>query len=212
MVFGGVTLQVIETYKSLLSAVPFGFQSFVNLFLVVVLMVIYSVFIWKIDRFIGTKNILKLNLNQYNRSEHPFIAKLAAGLFYFLEYIIILPVLILFWFAIFSIFLILVMDLDIKVILFVSAAVIATVRMVAYIPKYGEAIAKEIAKLLPLNLLAIALLTPKFFDIERILGNISRLGEFFSLILNYLFFIIILEVLLRFFEFLLDLLGLKSTD
>lgn len=212
MAFGEVTLQIVETYKSLLSVAPPGFQSFITLFLIVLLMVIYSVFIWKLDRFIGTKNIFGLNLNQYNRSKHPFFIKFVASLFYLLEYIIILPILILFWFAIFSIFLILVMDLELKVILFVSAAVIATVRMAAYIPRYGESLAREIAKLLPLNLLAIALLTPGFFDIERILGNFSRLDEFFSLIVNYLFFIIILEVLLRFFELILDLLRLKDTN
>src|SRR3989344_1758632 len=161
MALGEVTLQIVDAYKAILSAVPLGFQSFVNLFLVVVLMVVYAVFVWKLDRFIGTKNILKLNLNQYNKSSHPFFNKLVSGLLYFLEYIIILPILIIFWFAIFSIFLVLVTDLDIKVVLFISAAVIATVRMIAYIPKYGEAVSREIAKLLPLNLLAIALLTPK---------------------------------------------------
>lgn len=206
-----VTFQTIEAYKSLLSVAPASFQSFISLFLVVILMVIYSVFIWKLDKLIGTKNILKLNLNQYNTSDHPVLYKVVASLFYLLEYIIILPILILFWFGVLSIFLILVLNLDIKVILFISAAVIATVRMLAYIPRYGEGLAKEIAKLLPLNLLAIALLTPQFFNIERILGNISKLGEFFSVILGYLLFITILEILLRFFEFLLDLLGLKDT-
>ena len=210
MAWEDIVLQTIGTYKSLFSAVPPVFQSFVTLFLIVVLMTVYSVFVWKLHKFIGTKNLFELNLNQYNKLSHPFYIKLVAILLYLLEYIIILPILILFWFAMFSIFLILVMDLELKIILFISAAVIATVRIASYIPKYGETIAREIAKLLPLNLLAIALLTPKFFDIERIIGNFSKLGEFFSLILHYLAFIIILEMLLRFFELILDLLEMKD--
>ena len=212
MTFEEVTLGIIDAYKAILSAVPPGFQSFVSLFLIVIFMVVYAVFVWKLDRLIGTKNILSLNLSQYNKSKHPFLTKLFASILYFLEYIIILPIIILFTFAVFSIFLILVIDIDLKTILFISAAVVATVRVATYIPRYGENLAREIAKLLPFTLLAIALLSPGFFDVERILGNINRLGEFFSLALNYLLFIVILEVILRFFEFLLDLIGLKDTN
>ena len=206
MALEGVALQLIETYRSIISDMSLGLQSFVSLFFVVVLMVFYSVFVWKLDKFIGTKNVFGFNLKRFNKSEHSFIG----SFLYFLEYIVILPILIFFWFAIFALFLILVMELDLKVILFISAAVIATIRVTAYIPGYGQPLVREIAKLLPLNLLAIALLTPQFFDMERILGNFAQLDGFFSLIFNYLLFIVILEVLLRFFELFLDLLGLKD--
>lgn len=207
MAWEEMTLQIIDTYRSVVSSMPLGLRSFVSLFLVVFLMVVYSVFIWKLHKFIGTKNTFELNLKRFNKSEHPFIA----SLLYFLEYLIILPIFIFFWFAIFGIFLILVMELDLKTILFISAAVITTIRIIAYIPGYGEALSREVAKLLPLNLLAIALLTPNFFDVERVIGNLSHIVEFFSLILSYLAFIIIIEVILRFFELFLDLLGLKDT-
>jgi len=205
-----VALTLVDAYKSIVSAAPLSFQSFISLFFIVVLIVIYAVFVWKLDRLIATKNIFSLNLNQYNTSKHPFIDKFLATLLYFLEYIVILPIIILFSFIVFSIFLILVVNLELRTILFISAAVIATIRVLTYIPRYGETLAREIAKLLAFTLLAVALLTPGFFDIERIIGNIGKIGEFFSVILSYLLFIVILEVILRFFEFLLDLTGLKS--
>ena len=206
MAFEEVALGLVEAYKSIVSAAPQEFQSFISLFFVVVLMVIYAVFVWKLDRLIATKNIFSLNLNQYNTSKHKFLT----AILYFFEYIIILPIIILFTFAVFSIFLILVMQLDLSVILFISAAVVATVRVLTYIPRYGEHLAREIAKLLAFTLLAVALLTPGFFDIERIISNIAKIGNLFGLILNYLLFIVILEILLRFFEFFLGLIGLKS--
>lgn len=211
MDFDEVILQAVEAYHSIVSTLPLELQRFSSLFFVVVLMVVYSVFIWKLHKFIGTKNIFELNLGQYNKSEHPAVAKVAAVLLYIMEYIIVLPILIFFWFAIFSLFLILVIEVDLSAILFVSAAVIATIRITAYIPGYGERLSREIAKLLPMTLLAIALLTPDFFDIERIIGNLSKLGNFFSLIFEYLLFIVILEILLRFFELFLDMLGIKDT-
>lgn len=210
MAFEEVALKILEAYNSTLSAVPESFQNFINLFLIVIIIVVYSVFIWKLHKFVGTKNILNLNLNQYNKVEHPTTAKIVAGLFYFLEYIIILPFLIFFWFSLFSIFLILVIDLELQTILFISAAVIAAIRMTSYIPNYGETLAKEIAKLLPLNLLAIALLTPGFFNIGRVFSHFGRLDDLFSIILIYLFLIVILEIILRFFEFVFSIFGLEE--
>ena len=210
MVVGNFSSDVIETYRSLISVAPPQFQGFVNLFLIVILMVIYSVIIWKLHKFIATKNIFKFDLNKYNTAEHPVLTKLIASGFYLLEYIVIIPFIIFFLFSAFNIFLIFVMELDLKVIFFISAAILATIRILAYIPKYGEDLAKEIAKLLPLNLLAITLLTPNFFNVERILGNLSRINEFSSVILNYLVFIVVLEALLRFFEFLFNIMGIED--
>ena len=202
--------EFVIIYNAFISSLPNSLQSFVNLFVLVFLIIIYSIFIWKLHKFIAKKNIFKFDLNQYNTSQHPIVAKLAASGFYLLEYIIIIPFLIFFWYAVFSIFLIFVMELDLKVILLISAAIIATVRITSYIPRYGETLAKEIAKLLPFNLLAIALLTPDFFNVERIISNLSKIDEFFSVILSYLAFVIILEVVLRLFEFVLGIMGIDD--
>src|SRR3989339_73649 len=96
-------------------------MDFINLFLLVLLIVIYSIFIWKFYRFISTKNLIELNLSQYNRSEHPVFTKLIAGTLYFVEYIVILPFLIFFWFITFAIFLIFLTEgFDVKAILMIS--------------------------------------------------------------------------------------------
>ena len=81
-------------------------QIFINLLLKTILVAIYVIFIWKLHIFISTKNILRLNLNKYNKNNHPLITKIIAGFLYLLEYVIILPILIFFWFLIFAILLI----------------------------------------------------------------------------------------------------------
>lgn len=200
-----------QSYNLLISSLPSFMQNFINLFLIVALIFIYAIFIWKFYRFISTKNILGLNLNQYNKSSFPFLTKLIAGGFYFLEYIIILPFLIFFWFTIFSLFLIfLTEDLSINAILILSAVIIASIRMTSYIPEYGEALAKDLAKLLPFTLLAVSLLSPEFFNFERILGNLVQIPEFFSQITGYLLFIITIEIILRFFDFIFSLFGVEE--
>ena len=204
----GLVTDIIGAYNSFLANLPSGTQNFLNLFLLVFLIVAYSIIIWKFYRFISTKNIFGLDLNKYNKSNHRTIEKLLAGMLYFFEYIVIIPFLIFFWFAILTFFLsFLTVGIEIDIILLISALVIASIRMTAY---YKEELSRELAKLFPFNLLAIAMLTPGFFNLERILQNFSRLPDFFNEIIVYLLFIIILEIVLRFFDFIFSLFGLEE--
>ena len=97
--------EIVAAYNGFVATLPSWVQNFLTLFILVLIIVIYSIFIWKFYRFISKKNILQLNLNKYNKTEHPFLTKILAATFYFLEYIIILPFLIFFWFAVFTFFL-----------------------------------------------------------------------------------------------------------
>ena len=214
MVIGNLGSQFLEVYNSFISILPTPFQIFINLFLLVLLIFIYSLFIWKFYKFIAEKNVFGLDLNKYNTAEHPFFTKIFAGGLYFVEYIIILPFLIFFWFAIFTFFLILLTEEGIKVgtILIISAVVIAAVRMAAY---YNKSLAEELAKILPFTLLAISVLNPDFFSKEfvvRITSRISEIPSFLSEIIGYLAFIIVLEIILRFFEFLFSLFGIDEEE
>ncbi|MCX6749661.1 MAG: hypothetical protein NTW17_02870 [Candidatus Pacearchaeota archaeon] len=215
MVIGELVSGLIEGYTGFLSVIPPFYQSFINLFFLAVLIMIYAIFIWKFHIFISHKNIFKLNLSKlgkYDKAERPFLAKITAAGLYLLEYIIIIPILVFFWFSVFALFMMLVLELELSVILFVSAAIVAAIRMTSYIPKYGESTSRELAKLLPFNLMAFALITPGFFNAERILSNFNEIGGFSSSVLNYLLFIIILETLLRFFEFIFSLFNLEDED
>jgi len=201
---------ILEIYTSFSSTLPPFAQSFINLFLIVLLISLYAVFVWKFYRFIATKNIIELNLNKYNRSKHPTVEKLFAGGLYFIEYIVIMPFLIFFWFSIFTIFLIFLTDsVETSLLLIISATIIGAIRMTSY---YKEDLAKDLAKLVPFTLLAVSLLNPGFFSIERIIGQFSELTNFFGSISTYLIFIIIIEIILRFFDFLFSLFGLEDKE
>lgn len=200
---------LIVIYNSFILTLPSWAQHFIALFLLVLLIVAYSIFIWKLYRFVARKNIFELNLNKYNKSEHSVLAKFLASIFYILEYIIVLPFLIFFWFAIFTIFLIfLTENLEIQNLLIIAATIIAAIRMTSY---YNENLSKDLAKLLPFTLLAVSVLSPDFFDINRILSHFSRIPEFFNQIIIYLLFIIFLEIILRFFDFIFSLFDLTDT-
>ena len=203
-----LSVDIFTFYTSALSLLPLYAQKFVNLFLIVLLIFLYSVFIWKFYRFVAKKNIIELNLNKYNRSEHPFLSKTIAAIFYFIEYIIVMPFLIFFWFSIFTLFLIFLTDnLEIGVLLIMSAGIIAAIRMTSY---YHEDLSRDLAKLFPFTLLAISLLNANFFSVERILSHFKDIPTFFGEIFIYLIFIIILEIILRVIDFLFSLFKLNE--
>ena len=204
-----VTFDLIESYRAFISSLPQPFGGFLNIFLLTIFVLFYSVFIWKAHKIIGTKNILQLNLNKYNTSKHPLFSKFFAVCFYFLEYIIIVPLIIFFWFAILCFFMILFTEnLEATTIITISVVVIAAIRLAPYLPGYGETLSRKIAILLPLNLLAISLLSPEILDFSRVINQLDKIQGSVSLVFSYLLFIVVLEMLLRFFEFILDILGL----
>jgi len=202
---GGTFLQA---YNYFLSGLPLFFQKFINLFVIVLLIVLYSIFIWKFYRSVSSKNIMILNLNKYNKSDNSFNTKFLAGFFYVLEYIVIMPVLVFLWFSVFTLLLIFMTDnLEVSTLLLISATIIAAIRMASY---YKEDLARDVAKLIPFTFLAVSLLNPTFFSIERIMGQFSQIPIFFSEIFIYLFFIIFIEVVLRFFSFIFSLFELEN--
>lgn len=216
MSVGGFMSNLVHEYEIFVSTLPQIIQNFLNLFLFVLLIVIYAVFIWKLYRFIGTKNIFKFDLNKYNRTGHPFLTKIVAAGFYLLEYILVIPFIIFFWYAIFTFFLILFVEgaVAINTILFISAVAIAAIRMSSYLPKYGENLAKELAKILPFTFLAVSVLNPNIFTniVGRLSERFSEISIFFGGIITYLIFIILLEIILRFFEFIFNILEVEDVE
>jgi hypothetical protein len=206
---GEVTDQIIAAYNIILNALPNPVQTLIELFLWSLLIFVSALLIWKFYRSVSKKNILGLNLNKYNKSEHPLFAKILAGVFYLLEYILILPFLIFIWFGAFTLFLILLAEnLDVPTILKIAIVVIAAIRMTAY---YKEELSKDLAKMLPFALLAIIITNPTFFtDFPSIFQNLAKIPESFSQIGIYFTFIIALEVILRLFDFIISLFGFQD--
>ncbi len=216
MAIGDFMSQLFQEYTIFISTFPPIIQNFLSLFLFVLLIVIYSIFIWKLYRFIGTKNIFKFDLNKYNKVKHPLLTKVIAAGLYLLEYILIIPFIIFFWYAIFTFFLILFVEgtVAINTILFISAVAIAAIRMSSYLPHYGENLAKELAKILPFTFLAVSVLNPNIFTniIGKISERFSEISIFFEGIATYLLFIILLEIILRFFEFVFNIFEVEEVE
>lgn len=204
----GLVNDIFSSYQNFLSALPLWAQNFINLFLLVIIVVAFTIFIWKFYIFVSRKNFLNFSLNKNNKPGKTFSSKMWESAVYLIENIIIIPFFIFFWFVAFTFFLILMTsDIEMSTLLIISVTVVSAIRMAAY---YKEDLAKEIAKLLPFTLLAVAILNPGFFSVDRVFSNFSQLSTFFNEIIIYFLFIVFLEIVLRIFDFIFSTLGFEE--
>lgn len=190
-----------SSYESFKNSVPEDYRLLLILLFFTALVVVYSIFIFYFYKFLAKKNIFSLNLSKYNRSDHIVAAKLSAFLFYIAEYIILLPILTFFWFAVFASFLLVLSKAQsIETILIITAALVAAVRVTAYV---NEDLSRDLAKMLPLTLLGLFVVDPNFFSVSAMFTRVGEVPNLFSHIPYYLLFIVSLELVMRF----IDLIG-----
>jgi TRAP-type mannitol/chloroaromatic compound transport system permease small subunit len=90
--------------------------------------------------------------------------------------------------------------MDITNILILTASLVASVRITAYV---SEKLSQELAKMLPFTLIAMILIGDRLFSIQGLASRILEIPTLFSDLPYYLLFIIIVELSMR----LIDLLG-----
>ena len=91
----------------------------------------------------------------------------------------------------------------------ISTIIIIVIRVTAY---YKESLSKDIAKLLPFTLLAVAITEKDFFKFENIFTRASEIPLFFENILMYVAIIVILEVILRVIDLIISLFRGDDSD
>ena len=162
-------------------------------------MVVYGIFIFHFYRFLAKRDMFSLNIEQRLRggklkssgkkvSVAPRIAAhIATNLFIF-------PIVIFVWFLVYSIFMFfLAQDMSMKTIFLVSSSIVISVRIAAY---YNEDLARDLAKLLPLVLLGIFILSPTFFALDEIKSRLADIPNFIIQIAAFLVVAIMVEIIL----------------
>ena len=202
--------QIVDVLQGVSNVFPDDQKVLFSLVVYTILILMYSIFIWKFYRFLASRDIIQLNLSQYNYSNHPVLEKFAAVGLYALEYLIILPFLVFFWFAILSIFLLVLSESQNTLqILLISAAIIASTRVTSYI---SEDLSKDIAKILPFTILASFILGTSFFDSAIVIKKISEIPTLFENIITFVVFIFIIEFVFRILYSIYQLVTSKDDD
>jgi hypothetical protein len=185
----------LELYQNFISVMPEHLKIIPPVFFITITLTIYSIFVWFFYRLLARRDVIGLNLRKYNKDRDGAIKKVFAVLFYIVEFIVIGPIAIFFWFAILSIFfIVLAKELEVGTVMLICAALISAIRVTAY---FNENLSKDLAKMVPFTMIAVVLTTPDFWNISEMISRITQVPQFFGSAFYYLFFIFFMEALLR---------------
>jgi hypothetical protein len=199
---------LIGGYQELMNSLSPEYSPIIKVFVFAILISIYAIFCWKFYRFLSKKDLIELNLNQYNKTLHPGLSKLIATIFYIIEYILILPFIIFFWFLVLALLILLLSEnLSVLGVIMASSAIVASVRILAY---YEGDLSKDLAKIFPFTALTIFLLSPNFFSFERIYLSLGEIPSLLGQIIYFIILIIVIELVLRLVDLTLGLWGIEE--
>lgn len=158
-------------------------------------MAIYGIFVFKFYKFLAKREIFEIDLQKYNKSEHPTISKFFSIVLYIIEYVLLFPVFTFFWFAVITLLLMfLAKEQAVSNILLISIALVGAVRITAY---YNEELSKDFAKMLPFALLGVFLIDVRYFAFIDSFIALKEIPALWVTLAYYLIFVIVLEFVLR---------------
>jgi len=145
-------------------------------------MLFYALFVWSFYKKLSKRDLFKLDMKK-----SIFLS--------LLKHVIIFPFYVAFWFVILSIFLfIMAKDVSVRNVALISIALMSTVRITSYLK---EDLSQDLAKLIPLALLAIFLINPNFFSWDLLVMRLEAMPSLGFELLQFLVFAIGLEWILR---------------
>lgn len=118
------------------------------------------------------------------------------------KYTFAFPVITFIWFMFLTIFLVFLGTQSVANIMYISIAVVAAIRITAY---WDEGIAGDLAKMLPLGLLAYFIADPSFLDAATFEVKFFEITQLLPLSISFFIYIVLLEWSLRILLTLFDL-------
>jgi hypothetical protein len=159
------------------------FSGVISVLYLALLIAIYSIIIWHFYRFIARRDCFKPSKRKHTK---------AVG---FLKYFCLFPLIAIIFFIGFALMLLfLAKDIDVDVILSTSFAIILAIRITSY---YSIDLSKDVAKMLPFALLGVFLVSPNYFNMNVVMEKINSIPDFLILCIQFIFFIVLVEWILR---------------
>lgn len=181
-----------------------GFWTTVKpLLIIIAAIVIFSLFVFKFYRSLASPDILKLELHKHAK-KFGGAEKLMHIIFYIIENIVLIPILIFIWFIVLAIILLMVSKTHSpETVLITSLSFVAGVRIISY---YSEEMSREMAKMVPFTLLGIFLVDYiAVFTIEIPIQTFNRLLSLWPLMLYYLVAVAVIELVMRAIQIVIKL-------
>ena len=171
---------------------------------------VYSVFVFIFYRALAKRDLITLNLNHYSDNLSGRLKKYSRIIFFVLQYIIFVPVLITFWTLILAIILTLLSpDADHSRNALIATSVVGAVRILSY---WTEDLSRDVAKMLPFGVLGVFLVGDAQVQISEIEELFNGLNEIATSFISSLFLIAVLESILRSLSAMINIFSLRRKN
>lgn len=172
-----------------------NFTTYLELAAFTISITFYVIFVWFFSSVLAERDLFELDLKKYEFVKWGKLKRTGKVLLHVMKYGVIYPFYVVAWFFIFSILLFVMSKAStIRQIALISISLVSTVRIIAYLK--GD-LAEELAQVIPFALLAILVSDPSFFDINLLIDRFNSLPLLGPEILDFVFFSVILEWILR---------------
>ena len=163
--------------------------------LAVIVIALYSGFVFLFYRFLARKDILTLDLTKYENNYSGKLKQYFRIVVHIGLYIVLIPILIAFWTLILAMILTLfASDPDHARNALIATAVVGAIRILSY---WTEELSRDVAKMLPFAVLGVFLVDSTAVHIDSIIYLIESWPELANSWWNSLILLSILEVILR---------------
>ena len=184
MVIPQITIDLMEAYEAL------G-----PLALIVLGIVAYGVFVFNFYRFLARKDIITLDLQKHNQAKRRALRKSISVIFYIFKCLILYPVFVFFWFCVMAgLLYVLSRNHTTETVMLVAMGVVGAIRICSY---YKEALAVDIAKIVPFALLGIMLIDSSIVRIVQSTESVWEAALLWETVIYYLVAVVVIEFLLR---------------
>ena len=184
MVIPQITVDLMEAYEALgpLALIMLGIAA-------------YGVFVFNFYRFLARKDIITLDLQKHNQAKRPGFRKTITVVFYIFKCLMLYPVFVFFWFCVMAgLLYVLSRNHTTETVMLVAMGVVGAIRICSY---YKEALATDIAKIVPFALLGIMLIDNSLVRFVESTESVWEAAFLWETVIYYLVAVVVIEFLLR---------------
>lgn len=195
MDFQEIIISSLYSFASLLpTSVDYFYSNAYTLLFITLSITAYAILIYQFYHFLSRRDVFGIKKVQPFQTE-TILSTIWNGIQAIIHYGGIFPFFVFIWFAGFSVLLSLIAkNLAPEQLLLVSVTFVGAIRITAY---FTEDLSKDLAKLIPLVLLSVALVEPGFFSQILFEEKIKAISQLLPQSLSFLVFIVVLEWVLR---------------
>ncbi|MFH0970415.1 MAG: hypothetical protein V1776_03065 [Candidatus Diapherotrites archaeon] len=160
-----------------------------------IILAVYVILIWNFYRSVARRDIFARTFTFHHPGIVGFLEDFILAVLRLVKYGVFFPVFSFLWFGGFVVLLLVVaQNQTVSQVVLLSIAIVSGARILSY---YNQDTAQELAKIIPMVVLGIALVEPDFFELNKVVSRLETIPTLWNSLLPFILYLSLLELTLR---------------